>query len=264
MHSIPGREPPKACRSQRRARRAARADAHGGEGGAPTQRAQSRGWPKAMAPPWRKVCGTAQHHHNDQNATECESNRKSGFGFSLYFGRQDTRRQRRAGRHRQLVDVIACRTPLPGHSVQREPTSPHVRRENSRNKPGTSSTNNLNALTCAAVSPRTSHHPPNCRNEQDHSVTVSASRATTHKHSTPRRRHPTATPPQAAEPRPLPRPPPPSPAEAPRHATTCDRGLYGGSRSRERHGHERLQAQLTRRCSQEPFHSGSSTPAGRS
>ena len=201
MHSIPGREPPKACRSQRRARRAARADAHGGEGGAPTQRAQSRGWPKAMAPPWRKVCGTAQHHHNDQNATECESNAKAVSAFRFISVGNDTRRQitTRAASSSSTFDVIACRTPLPGHSVQPEsPTSPHVRRENSRNKPGTSSTNNLNALTCAAVSPRTSHHPPNCRNEQDHSVTVSASRATTHNHSTPRRRHPTATPPQAA------------------------------------------------------------------
>ena len=201
MHSIPGREPPKACRSQRRARRAARADAHGGEGGAPTQRAQSRGWPKAMAPPWRKVCGTAQHHHNDQNATECESNAKAVSAFRFI----SVGKTRRANTTRVVASSTSSMSSRAG------PRSPGIRSNESRRPhtsaariaetsplPGTSSTNNLNALTCAAVSPRTSHHPPNCRNEQDHSVTVSASRATTHKHSTPRRRHPTATPPQAA------------------------------------------------------------------
>ena len=152
---------------------------------------------------WHRHGAKCVAPHSTTIMTKMQQNAKvtqnGGFGFSLYFGRQDTSPTTRAARrHRLTFDVIACRTPLPGHSVQREPTSPHVRRENSRNKPGTSSTNNLNALTCAAVSPRTSHHPPNCRNEQDHSVTVSASRATTHKHSTPRRRHPTATPPQAA------------------------------------------------------------------
>ena len=180
MHSIPGREPPKACRSQRRARRAARADAHGGEGGAPTQRAQSRGWPKAMAPPWRKVCGTAQHHHNDQNATECESNAKavSAFRFISHVisvgktGRMTGRRQRRAPVVvviRSTFDVIACRTPLP--STAPRLSSPVIRSTNESRRPHTSaariaetspaqrSTNNLNALTCgcAAVSPRTSH-----------------------------------------------------------------------------------------------------------
>ena len=165
---------------------------------------------------WHRHGAKCVAPHSTTIMTKMQQNAKvTQTRFRLFALFRSARQGRRPNRQRRapvvvvIVNFICCHRvpdpargsprPLPGHSVQREPTSPHVRRENSRNKPGTSSTNNfLNALTCAAVSPRTSHHPPNCRIEQDHSVTVSASRATTHKHSTPRRRHPTATPPQAA------------------------------------------------------------------